>query len=328
MTNIALAASAGLIAAVLVWGLTYWVRRGLIHWRVYDAPNERSLHGDLKPRGGGLAILLVVLPAWVIVSKTVPTSYALWPVLMGTIVLAAVSFIDDVRGLPPAPRFMVQACAVLGALYVFDAGLVFQGWLPLWADRLLAGVLWLWFVNLFNFMDGIDGISGVELISVALGLGLVAALTGQVAGEAVLPWILAGAAAGFLVWNWAPSKIFLGDAGSISLGYLLGWLLLIAAAQGHWAAALILPAYYFGDATWTLLRRITRGQTPWHPHREHAYQAAVQRGASHGAVARYVAGANALFLLCTVASLAGYPWLGLLAAASVAALLLTRFKMW
>ena len=147
------------------------------------------------------------------------------------------------------------------------------------------GLGWVWFINLFNFMDGIDGISGVECLGIGLGVAVIAALDGVPSGHGSLGICLAAAAAGFLIWNWHPAKVFMGDVGSVPLGFLIGWLLLDMAAAGAWAPAVILPAYYLADATITLLRRLLRGAAPWQAHRDHFYQQATQAGRSHARVA-------------------------------------------
>ncbi len=235
-----------------------------------------------------------------------------------------VSWFDDLRSLPVVPRLAVQALAVgLGIAAMDGAGPVFQGLLPPLLDRLAAGLLWLWFVNLFNFMDGIDGIAGVEASSLGIGLVLVGAVLAWPSVQVALPALLAAATLGFLVWNWAPAKLFLGDVGSVPLGYLLGWLLLIAAANGAWAAALILALYYLADATITLAKRGARGAKVWRAHREHFYQRAVQGGASHGRVAAQVLACNAVLIaLAVLATADGWAWPALAAgAASVVVLL-------
>ena len=193
-------------------------------------------------------------------------------------------------------------------------------------DRVASGLLWLWFVNLFNFMDGIDGISGVEAGSVGLGLAAVAVLLGWPALPAALALVLAAVAAGFLVWNWAPAKLFLGDVGSVPLGYLLGWLLLSTAAAGQWAVALILPLYYLLDATLTLARRLRRGEKFWRAHREHFYQRAVQGGLGHAAVALRIGLANGGLILLALLAAKGYPWLALAAALGVVGVLLAHLS--
>ena len=210
-------------------------------------------------------------------------------------------------------------------------GPVFQGFLPGVMDTVAAAVLWMWFVNLFNFMDGVDGIAGTETASVCFGLVFVAAIVGSDGGPAILSAIVVGAAVGFLWWNRPPARIFLGDVGSVPLGFLLGWLLLDAAARGEWAAALILPLYYLADATLTLLRRLLRGARVWEAHREHFYQQAVRDGRGHGAVLIAVCLVNIILVVLAAAATAGWPGPALIAAAVVVAGLLDHLaerRLW
>ena len=278
---------------------------------ILDRPNTRSSHARPTPRGGGLAVVPIALAAWVAgAGFDLPGGMVV--ILCGAAALALLSWIDDLRSLPPALRLLVQAAVVgVGIWWLDDHGMVFQGLLPAWLDALAAAILWLWFLNLFNFMDGIDGISGVETVSIGAGLAVLAAQ----AGDAPPAWFgatLAAAAAGFLVWNWHPARIFLGDVGSVPLGFLLGFLLLALAARGYWAAALILPAYYLADATITLACRAWRRERVWRPHAEHYYQRAVRSGMSHAQVSLAVLAADLLLiglaltsLYAPVASLAG-----------------------
>jgi UDP-N-acetylmuramyl pentapeptide phosphotransferase/UDP-N-acetylglucosamine-1-phosphate transferase len=140
-----------------------------------------------------------------------------------------------------------------------------------------------------------------------------------------LALIAAAATGGYLAWNWHPAKVFMGDSGSIPLGFLLGWLMLDLAFQGYWAAATILPAYFAADATWTLVKRILRGERPWKAHREHFYQRAVLGGATPPEVVRLVCIANGILIVLAVAS-AKHPLLSLLAAAAVVIALLHRLQ--
>ncbi len=313
------------VVAVLSWVATWAVLRSLIRFEAYDRPNARSSHERPKPRGGGLALLPVLLFSWIAAVSwlgAAPTDF--WPVVSAAAVLTVVSWFDDLRSLPVVLRLAVQALAVGLALAAMDGvGLVFQGLLPPLLDRLAAGLLWLWFVNLFNFMDGIDGISGVEAGSLGLGLVLIGAVAAWPGVQVALPALLAAATLGFLVWNWGPAKLFLGDVGSVPLGYLLGWLLLGAAMNGEWAAALILPLYYLADATITLVKRAARGARLWQAHREHFYQRAVQGGASHSRVAAQVLACNAvLVVLAIITATVGKASLTLAASAVTVAVLL------
>ncbi len=320
----------GFVGTVVVaWLATAGVRWLLIRQSILDRPNERSSHTAPTPRGGGLALLMVVCGAWALAISWLGSAPPAFPAVMGGLVLLAViSWLDDVKGgTPVVMRLAVQAIAVALALSTFQGvGLVFQGVLPPLLDRLATAFLWLWFINLFNFMDGIDGISGVETVSLGGGLALVAWLAGLAAPHVALPALLAAAALGFLGWNWQPAKIFLGDVGSVPLGFLLGWLLLITAAQGQWLAAVLLPLYYLADATITLGRRLVRGETVWRAHRGHFYQRAVQGGASHAQVATKVLVCNGVLMGLAVAATAGFSWPAALAAVAVVAILLRHFN--
>ncbi|RTR23809.1 glycosyltransferase family 4 protein [Azospirillum griseum] len=332
MSCLAVLATATVVAAALTGWIGAWLRRKAI----LDHPNERSSHSVPTPRGGGWGIMLTLLPGWALVALLGPggagfgvasfgvPSFGVWVILAGVAVLMAVSWIDDRRNLPPAPRFLSQIAVVLAGLAALPAdGLVFQGLLPLWADRLVVAVGWLWFVNLFNFMDGIDGLAGSEAATIGGGVALVGALAGLNPAFGLYGLVAAGGALGFLVWNWHPARLFMGDVGSVPLGYALGWLLLSLAASGHWAAALLIPAYFLADATLTLLRRLVEGKKVWQAHREHFYQKATQRGRSHAQVVRLVLALNvALVALAALSLVLPMGWSLLLPGVGAVALLL------
>lgn len=294
-----------------------WLRRR----QIVDVPNHRSSHARPTPRGGGIGLLLGLLPA-LTGFALLTERLAVWmPLLVAALGLALVSWRDDLGHVAARWRLLAQAAAVALGLLTLGGAPVFQGLLPPWADLPAAALLWIWYVNLTNFMDGIDGISGVEAVSLGLGLALIGLATGAPVAPAL---IVAGAALGFLWWNWHPAKLFMGDVGSVPLGYLLGALLLTLAAGGFWAPALILPAYYLCDATWTLGRRLLQGQRVWEAHREHFYQRAVQRGWSHARVSLRVAATNAGLILLALWSLTS-PWAALAAAYLLAGATLLRF---
>ncbi|MEE8515188.1 MAG: glycosyltransferase family 4 protein [Alphaproteobacteria bacterium] len=326
----------GWFAAVAMasYGATGAVLRLLQRRAILDHPNPRSSHDTPTPRGGGIAILAVLLPVWAALAvlsgapQLGPIRLDAWVLFGAAIVLGAVSWADDLRGLAPWLRLGLHFVAVAMVLATFDRDhLVFQGLLPWALDRIAAGLIWVWFINLFNFMDGIDGIAGIETITIGFGLFLLAPLA--IGGEGTLFGLtIAAAALGFLKWNWHPARVFLGDVGSVPLGLLLGWLLLDAAAAGHWAAAIILPLYYLADATITILRRLLRGERIWRAHAEHFYQAAVQRGLSHGWVAGIILAANIILIAFAVIAEAGIEIVGLAGAALTVAALLVMLARW
>jgi UDP-N-acetylmuramyl pentapeptide phosphotransferase/UDP-N-acetylglucosamine-1-phosphate transferase len=294
-----------------------WLR----HRQILDHPNDRSSHSQPTPRGGGLAVVPVILAAWAGLAWQDATPPGAWVVIVATAGLFALSWLDDTRGLPAGLRFAAHlAAAAAGLVWLPADQLVFQGALPWWADRAAAGLCWVWFVNLYNFMDGIDGITGVETAALGGGLALLSLLLPDLAPAGPAAAAVAAAGLGFLVWNWHPAKIFLGDSGSVPLGYLLGWLLLGAAGRGHWAAALILPGYYLADATLTLVRRAAQGHNLFAAHRQHLYQRAVQGGTSHAQVVRLILAGD--LVLVGLACAARFHALWALAGAGLAVLAL------
>lgn len=321
MTGLTPALIAGaLVFAAVAAGMAPLLRL-LKRRQVLDRPNERSSHKTPTPVGGGIAVMAALLPAWAWL--TAPPA---WHLILPAAALAALSLADDLKGLSAAARLCGHVLAVAVVLYL-QPGLA--GAIPDAVPRPAAfasiGIAWVWFINLFNFMDGIDGITGVETATIGLGVLALAAL-GQASPElGGLGLAAAAAAAGFLAWNWHPAKIFMGDVGSVPLGFLLGWLLLALAAEGAWPAALILPAYYLADTTLTLLRRLFRGEAVWRAHRQHFYQMPVIAGRGHAWVAgRVLAAGLTLIAFAALVPAVGPAW-ALAGAAAVVAATLAAF---
>jgi UDP-N-acetylmuramyl pentapeptide phosphotransferase/UDP-N-acetylglucosamine-1-phosphate transferase len=317
-------AAAAVIATGLFCGIATRALIPILRRRNFlDVPNDRSSHTAPTPRGAGIALIGTVLLAWSIQYITGRASPAILGILSGTGLLAVVCLIDDLRGLSPATRLVAQSVVVAIGLYVLPATGNAQLWFGPAAYFAAVGLLWIWWVNLFNFMDGIDGLAGSEAAAIGGGLLIFSALgNGVDPVVALLAATVLGAALGFLVWNWAPARIFLGDVGSAPLGYLTGYLLIGLAVRGHWKVALILPLYFLADATVTLLRRLLRGERIWEAHRQHFYQQAVRRGLGHAAVVRRVVAADLLLIGCGWASENGFDGLALGAAAAIVAALL------
>jgi UDP-N-acetylmuramyl pentapeptide phosphotransferase/UDP-N-acetylglucosamine-1-phosphate transferase len=297
------------LTAAATWMVTRWVLAYLRRRAVLDHPNARSSHTAPTPRGGGIGLLAVALPlVAAIFWLHTPDATDVQVVLALAAALAVVSWIDDLRGIGVALRLAAHVVAVAIALALMpERLLVFQGVLPLALDRVAAALAWVWFLNLYNFMDGIDGITGVETIAIGLGLFALLATAGNDIGPpgialALAALVTSSAAAGFLILNWHPARVFMGDVGAIALGYLLGWFLLTLAAWGYWSAALILPGYYLADATITIVRRALAGEAVWQAHAKHFYQRAVQRGLGHARVARFIAAGNVFLALIALLS--------------------------
>ncbi|MCM3877403.1 MAG: hypothetical protein NEA02_13430 [Thermoanaerobaculia bacterium] len=288
MTTLALPT---VLAFVVSAAAAWFLARTKVSFLPEDTPNARSLHTVPTPRTGGLAILLglgAAAAAW----GELPRGSALW-VLLATLIVAGTSFADDRRGLPPALRLALQAVAA--AAVVWGAGLtVPEVWLPALGPvgtGRAAGVLsflgLLWMANLYNFMDGMDGFAGGMTAVGGTFLG-VALLHHGSPGAARLSFALAGAAAGFLTQNWPPARLFLGDVGAVTIGFLVGVLTLTGASRARLDAAALDPgapllvfAPFVLDATFTLVRRASRGERVWEAHRGHFYQRLVLAGWGH-----------------------------------------------
>lgn len=283
--------------------MTAGLRHYALKRNVIDVPNARSSHTIPTPRGGGVAIVVSFLLAMTVLMFTGTAHvHTLIGLVGGGALIAAVGFMDDHGHIPARWRLLGHFLAAgwilawMGGLppvnvlgWVVDLGL---------AGTLLAAVYLVWMLNLYNFMDGIDGIASIEAITVCLCAAGLYGLTG-LGQHAVLPLLLACAVAGFLYWNYPPAKIFMGDAGSGFLGILLGGLSIQAAwvsPQMFWCW-LILLGVFIVDSTYTLVRRLLRGDKVYEAHRSHAYQFAARRYGKHLPVTLGVAVVNVCWLL-------------------------------
>jgi UDP-N-acetylmuramyl pentapeptide phosphotransferase/UDP-N-acetylglucosamine-1-phosphate transferase len=311
------------LALALAWSLTglYW--RLMLDYGRLEQPTDRGMHQIPVPSGAGAAIVVAALVVWPI--WRAPDAGLDTVLLVTLAALALISWLDDRHGLSPTLRLAVHAMAVVLLLASVGPDQRVLPMLPVGLERALMGLAWLWFINLYNFMDGIDGLAGAEGIAVAGGYTLVVAGAGLDTPLGSLGLVLAAATAGYLFWNWHPAKVFMGDTGSIALGFLLGWLMIDLAWRGLWAAAVILPLYFIADASLTLLKRLARGEKPWQPHRQHAYQRAVLGGTRPSAVVLRTATANAALIALALVSI-DHPLLALGGAAGVVAALLANLE--
>lgn len=303
--------------------LTGWARRLLLKHNIMDQPNARSSHNVAVPRGGGWAfipILLLGLIAPAAIPALAPTH---WGLLAGFVLLAAISWLDDRYDLSARLRLLLHFIAVACALSDLpNHGIVFAGVLPAWLDHLVVLFGFVWFVNLYNFMDGIDGITCVETICIATGLCLLGDAVGLMLPSIhLLLLLLIGSALGFLAYNWHPARIFMGDIGSVPLGYLTGFALLSLACQGHLIAALILPLYYLADSGITITKRALRREKIWQAHRQHFYQHAAAGCGRHDSVVLRILTTNITLIGLALLSLTN-PFYALAGAVIMVALLL------
>jgi len=296
-------------------GLTAVVLRLATRLRVIDVPNQRSSHTAPTPRGGGLAIVLVMLATSLALAWRFADVRFFW--LAGLIAaLGWLGWRDDRASLPVFTRLSAQLIAAVAAVVIFGRVEVLDlgPWrMPLSYLAWPFSVLFvLWMTNLYNFMDGIDGIAGVEAITGGLALALWFFLSDEYSWS-LMGLSIAGAAAGFLFYNWQPAKIFLGDAGSVTLGGVFATISLAGVYQVGlpFSAIVLLFGVFIFDATITLIKRWRRGENLAQAHRSHFYQIAVARGLQHKQVSLIVLGLNiVLAVLATLVFLGIQPtWL-------------------
>ena len=261
-------------AVLLAFFVSYCSIIWIINWKisaVLDFPNSRSLHIDPVPRVGGVGLLFGAILAWLVFSVSLPVS--IW---LGVSVLAGISVIDDVWKVSVRYRLIVHALVALGCCV--SLLLDVQGWLPVIVCTLMV----IWMSNLFNFMDGSDGLAG-GMVLIGFGFyGLAAVSSGDI-DFALVNFSVAGASLGFLLHNFHPARVFLGDVGAIPLGYLASVMGLLGWINGLWSlwVPLLIFSPFIADATVTLIKRLLRGEKIWLAHREHYYQRMVQSGLGH-----------------------------------------------
>jgi Fuc2NAc and GlcNAc transferase len=295
-------ASVLVLAVVLAAWLTERIRAYAVRAGIQDVPNQRSSHEAPTPRGGGLAIVMVVCAGVVGLAVAEGRWTQFYTVLLaGGTALAIVGWLDDVRGTPVLLRLAVHGAAAVGAISAMGVVEVRFGdlfALDGWAAAVFAVVWMVWMVNSYNFMDGIDGIAGGQGVTAAGGIAAIAWSRGA-HPQAEVAALLAAASLGFLLRNWPPARIFMGDVASGWIGFQLAVLALVGEASGAvpLVSFVILMGAFLVDSTMTLLRRLMAGARVHQAHRDHAYQHAVQRGYRHGTVSGVVMAINLLWLL-------------------------------
>jgi UDP-N-acetylmuramyl pentapeptide phosphotransferase/UDP-N-acetylglucosamine-1-phosphate transferase len=254
--------------------------RPLLQRHALAQPNARSSHKVPTPQGGGFAVIAATLIVTAGTSALFSGigNQSLWLVLAATLFIAVVGAIDDFRTIAVLPRLILQAVAIAVVLAALPDEVRLVPPLPSWFERALVALALLWFVNLVNFMDGIDWMTVAEVVPVTAGLVLFGMLGALPRDATVVALALGGATIGFAPFNRPVARLFLGDVGSLPIGLLLGWLLVVLAGHGHLIAALLLPLYYLADATLTLLRRLVNKEPVWQAHRSHYYQRATDNG--------------------------------------------------
>jgi UDP-N-acetylmuramyl pentapeptide phosphotransferase/UDP-N-acetylglucosamine-1-phosphate transferase len=280
VSQLLLSVSAMVVAAILS-ACMVWAIRPLLLRHALAKPNPRSSHAVPTPQGAGIAVIIATLLVAGAVIASVGRLGADVPMVFGaTAFIALVGVTDDIRTIPVIPRLILQGLSVGIVLYAASGELRIIPDCPLWIERAVLFLAALWFVNLVNFMDGIDWMTVAEVVPVTAALVLLGALGDLTPSTMIVAAALGGATVGFAPFNRPVAKIFLGDVGSLPIGLLLGWCLLELAYRQHLTAALLLPLYYLADATVTLLRRLAKREKVWAAHRSHFYQRATDNGFS------------------------------------------------
>ncbi len=263
-------------ALVLSYGLTYLVRLFALHKNIIDTPNERSSHSVPTPRGGGLAIVIAFYTALFVLYFSGQLQSSVFMGLLGLSSIAVIGFIDDHKHIPASYRLVVHFAAATWSCYWLGVIPLGLGDIAVFTFLAWGGSLFylVWLLNLYNFMDGIDGIATTEAITVLVSASVLIIFNEHIDGILLIMLVLVAALLGFLLWNWPPAKIFMGDVGSAFLGILLASLSLVTANNGSlfFSIWLILLAVFITDATYTLLVRLFRGEKVYQAHRSHAYQ--------------------------------------------------------
>jgi UDP-N-acetylmuramyl pentapeptide phosphotransferase/UDP-N-acetylglucosamine-1-phosphate transferase len=268
------------LAAAVVSAILIKLIRPQLLKHALAKPNARSSHQIPTPQGAGIAVIAAALVIAAFAFALIPDASSNFPAMLfgATLFMAALGFADDIKPVPVLPRLLLQAIAVGAIVLTSPSDLRIVSAVPFWIERGLLVLAGLWFVNLVNFMDGLDWMTVAEVVPITAALALLGLFGEMPLMAAIVAAALCGAMIGFAPFNRPVASIFLGDVGSLPIGLLLGWCLLQLAWHQHLAAALLLPLYYLADASVTLLRRLMRREPFWIAHRSHFYQRATDNG--------------------------------------------------
>ena len=256
---------------------TKYLKGYLERKKILDIPNERSSHTKPIPKGGGWIIVI-----FAIITLLTPTLMPFY-FYITILALAILSWSDDIKNINPFIRLFFQ----FFILFIYFNYLYLNKFDYL--EVTIISLVFIWFINIFNFMDGIDGITPSVTITILIGWSI----------SHYFDFVMFGlifCCLGFLFWNWHPAKIFLGDVGSIPLGFICGYFLLHTGLTGQWEWAISLPMYYILDTSITLINRLITGKKIWQAHSEHFYQKAVQSGMSHSQIVRFIIALQTLII--------------------------------
>jgi UDP-N-acetylmuramyl pentapeptide phosphotransferase/UDP-N-acetylglucosamine-1-phosphate transferase len=316
-------------SAILCSGLIVLLKPLLIRYAL-ARPNARSSHKVPTPQGGGIAVLAATLAvAGTVLAFRFEIDTPWLMVATAAAVLAAMGAIDDIRPIPAWPRLALQFLTVAAVVFATDLRILPDA-VPSWLERAILILAGAWFVNLVNFMDGLDWITVAEMAPITAFIAALGPLGIVPAPVALVAAALCGAMLGFAPFNKPVARLFLGDVGSLPIGLLVGWLLLHLAGTGALAAAFLLPLYHLVDATLTLLRRLARGERVWEAHRTHFYQRATDNGFSALSVSGRILALNLALAVLAAATLvwptAGVQIAALVGGSALVGVVLRRFS--
>jgi UDP-N-acetylmuramyl pentapeptide phosphotransferase/UDP-N-acetylglucosamine-1-phosphate transferase len=299
---------------------------------IVDRPGNRRAHSKITPRAGGLAFVItffLLLP--IFEQYTFGTLYNSINILQIFAPIALVSFWDDVSDIPVVFRLFIHIlCACLAIMWLIHPYKVLHSELPLMVDLVIGAFALLTFLNVYNFLDGIDGITVSQSIHLSLTILILCFIKSDIIPNiwAIMniSCIILGWSCGFILFNWQPAKIFPGDVGSISLGFLLGICLLTVASGSErlFASCVIASLYYIADGGMTLLIRLVNGEKIWQPHLQHFFQKAVKNGLSHKQVVTRIIECNFILMLLAIGALS-YPVICVILGLFTVAVTLIRF---
>lgn len=256
--------------------------------KTIDTPNKRSNHNAPTPKGAGIGIILSFLIIYFIFIPLNDIVFA-----CSITLLCLISFINDNKHISIIYRLLIHIILTLFVLVFWEPLInlpLIDDIFPKWLSLTILILFIIWMTNLYNFMDGIDGISSIQCIIIGIGVGCCLFLSEDINKiENIIAGFFVGSGSAFLIWNWHPAKVFLGDAGSIPIGFINAILALLLFKNGLWYVPLILNSYYLTDTAITLIIRIIKKEKPWQAHKSHFYQKAIINGNSHSNVCIFIA---------------------------------------
>lgn len=313
--------------SIFTWALVH----SLTSFGIVDVPGQRRAHNKITPRGGGLAIMLVMIIGLIsyeyFVTNSLVFSSRLLPLLS---IISVISFLDDLITIPIYVRLITHlTCSTIIVLSLSPA-LLFHNIVPFYVDFIISVLALTTFLNIYNFLDGIDGISCTESIHLSITILILCYLKTEIIinvnSLVVLNIMILASSISFLLFNWHPAKIFLGDIGSIGLGFTIGLCLLTLSVSNSnlFIASFIASLYYIADGLITILIRIVNKEKIWQPHLKHFFQQAVKKGMSHQEIVVKIALCNTSLMLLSVLSLY-YPIRSIIMALFIVTTILIHF---